>query len=77
VEVRFRSRTDFGEAEETVGAAKRRQLAILLGIFLARRSLPDGTPLPPLPRRVDLIVVEPGRGRKPQIRHHRGLELGG
>jgi len=73
VEVRFRSRRDFGLAEETLGPRKR---AVLRGALHRLREdgrLPDGRPLLRLPARFDLIVVEPARaaGAEPRIRHHR------
>lgn len=61
VEVRWRSRRDFGLPEETIGHRKR---ALLHRAGFALReagALPDGTPLAPVPLRFDLIVVEPGR----------------
>jgi putative endonuclease len=67
VEVRWRARRDFGLAEETVDHRKR---ARLHGAAFALRDagrLPDGTTLPALPLRFDLVVVEPGG----QMRHHR------
>ena len=67
VEVRWRSRRDFGLPEETVDGRKRSRLH--LGGYALREvgQLPDGTPLPVLPVRFDLVVVEPGD----RIRHHR------
>ena len=40
---------------------------------LIDRGLPDGRPLPPLPLRFDLVVVEPPlrAGDEPRVRHHR------
>jgi putative endonuclease len=67
VEVRWRARRDFGLPEETVD---RRKLARVRAAALSLRSagkLPDGTAVPALSMRVDLVVVEPfGR-----VRHHR------
>jgi len=67
VEVRWRARRDFGLPEETVD---RRKVARVRGAALTLRSagrLPDGTLMPWLSVRVDLVVVEPfGR-----VRHHR------
>ena len=67
VEVRWRSRRDFGLPEETVDGRKR---ARLHGAGLAIRGigrLPDGSALPTFPLRFDLVVVEPGA----RLRHHR------
>ena len=67
VEVRWRARRDFGLPEETVDGRKRRRLH---GAGFALREngrLPDGTSLPALPLRFDLVVLEPGR----RLRHYR------
>jgi hypothetical protein len=42
--------------------------------LLDRGTLPGGGPLPRLPLRFDLIVVEPpvGGAADPRVRHHRG-----
>lgn len=67
VEVRWRARRDFGLPEETIDGRKRARLRRAgFGLREAGR-LPDGTPLPSLPLRFDLVVVEP-RGR---LRHYR------
>jgi putative endonuclease len=72
VEVRWRARRDFGLAEETVDHRKRGRLRLAAYGLLDRGVLPDGVPLPHLPLRFDLVVVEPGeRGRGPRLRHHR------
>ena len=73
VEVRFRSGRDFGLPEETLGPRKR---AVLRGALHRLREdgrLPDGRPLPRLPARFDLAVVEPAReaGGEGRIRHYR------
>lgn len=67
VEVRWRSRRDFGLPEETVDGRKRARLH--RGGFALREAgqLADGTQLPDLPVRFDLVTVEPG-GR---LRHYR------
>lgn len=66
VEVRWRTRRDFGLAEETVDRRKKARLR------QAAFSLIDRNGLPHLPVRFDLVVVEPGgRGGEPIIRHHR------
>jgi putative endonuclease len=67
VEVRWRARRDFGLAEETVDARKRARLHRAAFGLREVGQLPDGTRLPSLPLRFDLVVVEPG-GR---LRHHR------
>ena len=73
VEVRRRGRRDFGLAEETLDYRKRAALRRATGALLERGSLPDGTPLPPLPLRVDLVAIDPGVDGRPVLRHHRGI----
>ena len=66
VEVRWRSRRDYGLAEETVDHRKRTR------IHQAAYGLLERGALPHLPLRFDLVVVEPGeRGGEPRVRHHR------
>ncbi|HYN70119.1 MAG TPA: YraN family protein [Candidatus Eisenbacteria bacterium] len=67
VEVRWRGRRDFGLPEETVD--HRKITRIRRAAFAVREAgaLPDGTSLPGLALRFDLVAVEPG-GR---LRHHR------
>jgi putative endonuclease len=67
VEVRWRASRGFGLPEETVDARKRVRVRAAAFGLLDRGALPDGAPLPHLPLRFDLIVVEPGD----KIRHHR------
>jgi len=67
VEVRWRADRDFGLPEETVDHRKRVRVRRAAYGLLDRGVLPGGDPLPRLPLRFDLVVVEPG-GR---IRHHR------
>jgi putative endonuclease len=67
VEVRWRASRDFGLPEETVDWRKRARLRAGAFDLLARGAFADGRPIPHLPLRFDLVVVEPG-GR---IRHHR------
>ncbi len=67
VEVRWRADRRFGLPEETVDARKRSRVRAAAYGLLERGSLPDGSPLPHLPLRFDLIVVEPGD----RMRHHR------
>ena len=67
VEVRWRARRDYGLAEETVDVRKRARLHRAAFRLRELGALPDGTRLPSLPLRFDLVVVEPG-GR---LRHYR------
>ena len=67
VEVRWRARRDFGLPEETVGYRKRARLHAAGSTLRDLGRMPDGRPLPPLPLRFDLVVVEPGN----RLRHHR------
>ena len=77
VEVRWRGSRAFGLAEETLDHRKRAHLRAAIG-RLIEDGLPDGVPLPALPIRVDLVVVEPGgagAGGRSRRRHHRAIEL--
>jgi putative endonuclease len=67
IEVRWRARRDFGLPEETVDHRKRARVRAAAFGLLDRGSLPDGEPIPHLPLRFDLVVVEPGE----RLRHHR------
>jgi putative endonuclease len=67
VEVRWRARRDFGLPEETVDGRKRRRLHAAGFTLREAGKLGDGTRIPHLPLRYDLIVVEPGD----RLRHHR------
>lgn len=67
VEVRWRAGRAFGLPEETVDHRKRVRVRAAAYGLLDRGTLPGGEPLPRLPLRFDLVVVEPG-GR---VRHHR------
>ncbi len=67
VEVRWRGSRDFGLPEETVDHRKRARVRAAAYGLLDRAALPDGSSLPRLPLRFDLVVVEPGD----RIRHHR------
>ena len=69
VEVRWRSRRDFGLAEETIQAAKLGRMQRAAFVLLEKGRLADGTQIPRLQLRFDLVGVEPG-GR---LRHHRHL----
>ena len=75
VEVRWRRRRDFGLPEETLDHRKLTRLRIGLGRLLGAGRLPDGTALPDLPVRLDLVVMEPPawRGGPPRLRHHRAV----
>lgn len=73
VEVRRRGRRDFGLPEETLDHRKRAALRRSVSRLLAAGALPDGTPLPRLPLRVDLVALDPGPDGSPSIRHHRGI----
>ena len=75
VEVRWRRRRDFGLPEETVDHRKLAHLRAGLGRLLEAGRLPDGTVLPDLPIRLDLVVVEPPPppGGPARVRHHRGV----
>jgi putative endonuclease len=75
VEVRRRGRRDFGLAEETLDHRKRAALRRATGALLEQRALPDGTPLPPLPMRVDLVAIDPAGDGTTSIRHHRAVRL--
>ena len=72
VEVRWRSSREFGLPEETVDRRKRARLRAAL-VGLRGSPAPGGAPLPALPGRVDLVVVEPAPrgGEGPRVRHHR------
>jgi len=72
VEVRWRKSRGFGLPEETVDHRKRTHLRVATQGLRDRGVFPDGSPVPRLPVRFDLVVVEPGsRGGEPAIRHHR------
>lgn len=77
LEVRARGRRDFGLAEETLDHRKRRALRRAIAALLGAGRLPDGTPLPRLPLRFDVVAVEPPDepAGPPRVRHHRGVPL--
>lgn len=77
VEVRARGRRDFGLPEETLDRAKRTALRRAVHALRDASRLPDGTPLPHVGLRVDLVAVEPARvtGHLPRIRHHRSIAV--
>ncbi|MBI3746061.1 MAG: YraN family protein [Chloroflexi bacterium] len=72
VEVRSRASRAFGLPEETVDARKRLRLRRAAQALREQGALADGTPVPPLPLRLDLVVVEPAAapGEAVRIRHH-------
>jgi len=67
IEVRWRSRRDFGLPEETIDGRKRARVHRAGFALRDRGTLPNGDAVPQLPLRFDLVVVEPGD----RIRHHR------
>jgi putative endonuclease len=73
LEVRWRVSRAFGLPEETVDHRKRTRVRTAAYGLLDRGVLADGEPIPRLPLRFDLVVVEPGAGEaaSPRIRHHR------
>jgi putative endonuclease len=72
VEVRWRASRGFGLPEETVDHRKRSHIRMATYGLRDRGMLPDGSPVPRLPVRFDLVVVEPApRGGEPTVRHHR------
>lgn len=73
LEVRWRGRRDFGLAEETIDRRKRLAMRRAVGALLESGTLPDGTPIPPLPLRIDLVAVDLDPRGRPSIRHHRGF----
>ncbi len=60
VEVRWRAGRDFGLPEETVDHRKRVRVRAAAYGLLERGTLPDGSPVPRLPLRFDVVAVEPG-----------------
>ncbi len=67
VEVRWRRSRDFGLPEETVDGRKRARLHRAGFALRGAGYLADGTLVPQVPLRFDLVVVEPGTW----LRHHR------
>jgi putative endonuclease len=78
VEVRWRRDRAFGLPEETFDGRKRDHLRRAVSRLIAAGALPDGTRLPMLPVRVDLVAVEPPlrAGDSPRFRHHRSALSG-
>ncbi len=73
VEVRWRRSRAFGLPEETVDGRKMARLRRAAATLGARGELADGTLLPPLPLRLDVVAVEPGPSGALRLRHHRGV----
>jgi putative endonuclease len=72
VEVRWRASRAYGIGEETFDWRKRGHLRAAVGRLLDMPALPDGTALPRLAIRIDLVIVEPGERDGPlRVRHHR------
>jgi putative endonuclease len=78
IEVRWRRTREFGLAEETFDRRKRRHVWSAAMHLLQSGELPSGVPLPRLPIRLDLVVVEPPltAGGPPRLRHHRNALVG-
>lgn len=74
VEVRWRRSRAFGLPEETVDHRKLGRLRRGAARLASDGTLADGSPLPALPIRLDLVAVEPAAtaGRL-RLRHHRGI----
>ncbi len=77
LEVRWRRSRAFGLPEETVDGRKVARLRRAAGALVANGRLPDGTPLPPVPVRLDVVAVEPGPAGRLRVRHHRAVGEGG
>jgi putative endonuclease len=73
IEVRWRRRRDFGLAEETLDVRKRAALRRAIGMLLEHPVLADGTRLPALPLRLDLVAVDRAPDGQVTIRHHRAI----
>ena len=72
VEVRSRSSTRFGPPEASVDRAKVRHCYRAMGALRRAGRLADGSRLPPLPWRVDLVAVElDATFAGPRVRHLR------
>jgi putative endonuclease len=74
VEVRWRRSRAFGLPEETTDQRKVGRLRRAASGLTSRGTLPDGSSLPVLPLRLDLVAVEPAAmsGRL-RLRHHRAI----
>lgn len=75
VEVRWRGRRDYGLAEESLDRRKRAALRRSIGGLIAAGSLPDGTTLPRLPLRIDIVALDHEPDGRPSTRHHRAVRL--
>ena len=81
VEVRSRATSRFGAPEESIDAGKVHRLYRAAAALRSSGRLPDGTALPHLPWRVDLVAVDeipsigPGTGGR-SVRHVRAIEPG-
>jgi putative endonuclease len=73
VEVRWRRDRDYGLPEESVDWRKRRKLRAAVGGLIEAGKLPDGTPLPTLPMRIDIVGLEPPSAPRGEVRlrHYR------
>ena len=78
VEVRRRTARTFGLPEETFGWRKQRHVRRAGFGLLDLARLPDGSRVPRLPLRFDLVIVEPSgvRGQPDVVRHHRHVVTG-
>lgn len=72
VEVRSLRVATFGAPEERVDGRKVGRLYRSMAALRAKGELPDGSPIPGLPARVDLLVID-GRGGRQEVRHLRRL----
>jgi putative endonuclease len=73
IEVRWRRSRAFGLPEETVDGRKIGRLRQAAAALVCAGALPDGTTLPGLPVRLDVVAVEPGSAGRLRARHHRGV----
>jgi len=73
IEVRWRRTRAFGLPEETVDGRKIGRLRQAAVALACAGVLPDGTTLPGLPVRLDVVAVEPGSAGRVRARHHRGV----
>jgi Holliday junction resolvase-like predicted endonuclease len=76
VEVRWRGSRAFGLPEETLDGPKLGRLRRAAAQLAATGALPDGSPLPRLPLRLDVVAVEPGPDGRPRARRHAGVGEG-
>ena len=76
VEVRWRTRSEFGLPEETIDCRKLARIRRAVLRLLAARRFPDGRPLPRAPVRIDVVVLRPapGTGGRVALRHLRAVE---